>query len=136
MKTDSSRIAMGRAQELCVKVEVDVLSSQSLTVTFGELVTKELRVCVKVEVDVLGFPVPNKPYGLCGREATLQPFQWLPGPLLSLRMFMSKGQCNTQGGFMSKGQYNKQGGLCLRDSVTRKAVLCLRNSITSKAVYV
>ena len=30
------------------------------------------ELCVKVEVDVLGsFPVPNKPYSLCGRKATL-----------------------------------------------------------------
>ena len=27
--------------------------------------------CVKVEVTVLGSPVPNSPYGLCGRTATL-----------------------------------------------------------------
>ena len=26
---------------------------------------------MKVEVDVLGSPVPNSPYGLCGRRATL-----------------------------------------------------------------
>ena len=32
----------------------------------------ELGSCVKVEVAVLGFPVPNKPYGFCGRRATLR----------------------------------------------------------------
>ena len=26
---------------------------------------------MKVEVVVLGFPVPNRPYGLCGRKATM-----------------------------------------------------------------
>ena len=26
---------------------------------------------MRVEVDVLGSPVPNSPYGLCGRKATL-----------------------------------------------------------------
>ena len=31
----------------------------------------ELRSCVKVEVAVLGLPLPNSPYGLCGRKATL-----------------------------------------------------------------
>ena len=31
----------------------------------------ELRNCVKVEPDVPGVPVPNRPYGLCGRKATL-----------------------------------------------------------------
>ena len=31
----------------------------------------ERRSCVKVEVGVLGSPVPNSPYGLCGRKATL-----------------------------------------------------------------
>ena len=31
----------------------------------------ELRSCVKVEVAVLGSPVPNSPYGFCGRKATL-----------------------------------------------------------------
>ena len=31
----------------------------------------ELRSCVKVEVAVPLFPVPNSPYGLCGRKATL-----------------------------------------------------------------
>ena len=28
--------------------------------------------CVKVEVAVLGSPVPNSPYGLCGRKATVE----------------------------------------------------------------
>ena len=31
----------------------------------------ELRNCAKEEEDVLG-PVPNSPYGLCGRKATLE----------------------------------------------------------------
>ena len=31
----------------------------------------ELGSCKKVEVAVLGLPVPNSPYGLCGRKATL-----------------------------------------------------------------
>ena len=36
------------------------------------LTSSELGSCAKDEVDVLGFPwVPNSPYGLCGREATL-----------------------------------------------------------------
>ena len=29
---------------------------------------------MKVEVAVMGFPVPNCPYGLCGRKATLNLF--------------------------------------------------------------
>ena len=36
-----------------------------------EPVQSELKSCVIVEVAVLGSPVPNNPYGLCGREATL-----------------------------------------------------------------
>ena len=32
--------------------------------------SSELRSCDKVGVDVLGSPVPNSPYGLCGRKAT------------------------------------------------------------------
>ena len=27
---------------------------------------------MKVEVDALGSPVPNSPYGLCGRKTTLE----------------------------------------------------------------
>ena len=27
---------------------------------------------MKVEVDALGSPVPNSPYGFCGRKATLE----------------------------------------------------------------
>ena len=27
---------------------------------------------MKVEVGVMGFPVPNSPYGLCGRKAALK----------------------------------------------------------------
>ena len=34
-------------------------------------VSSELRSCVKVKVAVQGLAVPNSPYGLCGREATL-----------------------------------------------------------------
>ena len=35
----------------------------------------EVRSCVKVEVAVLGSAVPNSPYGLCGRKATLNVLQ-------------------------------------------------------------
>ena len=36
------------------------------------LTSSELGSCAKDEVDVLCFPrVPNSPYGLCGREATV-----------------------------------------------------------------
>ena len=35
------------------------------------IIVHELRSCVKVEVAVLGSPVPNKPCGFCGRNATL-----------------------------------------------------------------
>ena len=34
-------------------------------------VCSELRSCAKEGVDVLVVPVPNSPYGLCGRKATL-----------------------------------------------------------------
>ena len=72
----------GRAHELGVKVEVDVLCSQCLIVRTVTVPTKsdiepefrivsEPRSCVKVEMDVLGLPVPNSPYGLCGRKATV-----------------------------------------------------------------
>ena len=66
-----------------MKVEVDVLGSTSLIVLMvcgskatvkeseRRLFCSELRSCVKVEVDILGSPVPNSPYGLCGRKATL-----------------------------------------------------------------
>ena len=37
----------------------------------GQEGDSEFRSCVKVEVAVLGSPVPNSPYGLCGRKATL-----------------------------------------------------------------
>ena len=37
----------------------------------GQPNTPEFRSCVKVEVALLGLPVPNSPYGLCGRKATL-----------------------------------------------------------------
>ena len=31
----------------------------------------ELRCCEEIEAAVLGSPVPNKPYGFCGRKATV-----------------------------------------------------------------
>ena len=60
----------------CVKVEVTVLGSPSLIIRTVSVDVKkifnlnwalELMSCVKVDV----FPVPNSPYGLCGRKATL-----------------------------------------------------------------
>ena len=46
-------------------------SLQSLKV-FSHTLLSELGSCVKVEVNVLGSnPVPNSPYGLCGREIKL-----------------------------------------------------------------
>ena len=54
----------------CVKVEVDVLGSPSLKVLMVSVdIKSELRSCVKVEVDVLD--VPESPYVLCRRKATL-----------------------------------------------------------------
>ena len=56
-----------------MKVEVDVLGSQSLIVRTVSVEVKqhcamsELRSCVNVEVDVLG----SLCYGLCGRKAIL-----------------------------------------------------------------
>ena len=35
------------------------------------MIDTELRSCVKVEDGRPGLPVPNSPYGLCGRKATL-----------------------------------------------------------------
>ena len=64
-----------------MKVGVAVLSSLSLIVLTVSVdvkhielelqVRSELRSCVKVEEVVLGRGVPNSPYGLCGRIATL-----------------------------------------------------------------
>ena len=42
-----------------------------VTKVTNENTITELRSCVKVEVAVLGSPVPNSPYGLCGRKVTL-----------------------------------------------------------------
>ena len=36
------------------------------------ILCSELRSCVKVEVDVLGSPVPDSPYGLCGRNSNIE----------------------------------------------------------------
>ena len=36
------------------------------------VVSPEFRSCVKVEVAVLGSPSPNKPHGLCKREAAFK----------------------------------------------------------------
>ena len=68
----------------CVKVEVDDLGSPVPNKSPYGLCGRKAEVeeeegkgvsefgsCVKVEVAVLGSAVPNKPYGFCGRKATL-----------------------------------------------------------------
>ena len=53
-------------------------SLKAFIVFFWPFVSGELyrtqELCVKVEVVVMGFSVPNCPYGLCGRKATLNLF--------------------------------------------------------------
>ena len=102
-----------------MKVEVGVPSSPSLIVRMVQNFKSEFGSCVKVEVTALGspsltvhtvqnsqiraqelcesrggrpgLPVPNSPYSLCGREATMNSnsdtsifFRFLPALLLSL----------------------------------------------------
>ena len=66
-----------------MKVEAAVLGSSSLTVLTVSVDIKqhctikvsEVRSCVKVEVGRPGLPVPNSPYGLCGRKAAFEELQ-------------------------------------------------------------
>ena len=74
-------VCWDRAQKLIVKVEVDVLGSQSLiarTVSVDCKATLNIKHPQSSEADCEsrsgrpGFPVPNSPYGLCGRKATIE----------------------------------------------------------------
>ena len=68
----------------CVKVEVAVLGSPFLSLSLWSLWTlgnvklelgssaSELWSWVKIEVAGLGSPSPVRPYGLCGRKATVE----------------------------------------------------------------
>ena len=47
-------------------------SNQNSNTLSSEPKHTKLKMCVKIEVAVLGFPVPNIPYGLCGRKATVE----------------------------------------------------------------
>ena len=50
---------------------VQSLEPISLKSALARWVKSELWSYVKVEVAVMNSPVPNSPYGLCGRKATL-----------------------------------------------------------------
>ena len=60
----------------CVKVEVDVLGSPSLIVRMVRICGLNIQLAIgralcESRGGRLGLPVPNSPYGLCGRKATI-----------------------------------------------------------------
>ena len=71
----------------CVKVEVDILGSQTLivyTVFVDEINFRKRRVWIRAPElcesrgGRPGLPVPNSPYGLCGRKPTLKKIEIYP----------------------------------------------------------
>ena len=64
--------------------------------------------CVKVEVAVLGPPVPNSPYGLCGRKATLN---------LDCSTHRAQELCESRGDRLGHLVPNKPYGFCGREGL-------------------
>ena len=104
----------------CVEVEVAVLCFQSRIIHTISLGVKqhfdqrptELRSCVEVEVGRPLLPVPNNPYDLCGRKATLRP-----------TTVRAQELCGSRGGRPLLPVPSKPYGLC-----GRKATMKLNSS--------